>query len=141
MLAAAAAAAAHGLAVRLCDREQPRRATTCLESLCALALLFYLSRTIKEQQHCPYTLTSCGLGSGHGAGAAPLSDRGGDRGERGVKTDAEGGFDPKLKGLLAFFDKEWTITKREVFEAEFGLLARLRFKLHAAVRARALTTG
>ena len=41
-----------------------------------------------------------------------------------------GGRDPRMKRLLDFIDEEWSISPDQVHEAEFGLLVRLKFRLH-----------
>lgn len=40
------------------------------------------------------------------------------------------GYQKRLEALMAFFDREWDLSKKEVFEAEFGAFVHLGFSLH-----------
>jgi hypothetical protein len=51
-----------------------------------------------------------------------------------IHLSGEGGevrVDPRLQGLLAFIEAEWSITSDAIFRAELGLMVKLRFRLHA----------
>ena len=40
------------------------------------------------------------------------------------------GKDPRLLALLAFIEQEWSVSQEAVWDAEVGVLVRLKFRLH-----------